>query len=288
MKKILLMLFILGCTATSKAQRQRINFEGQKREFIVYTPKNYDTNNNKFPVVFNFHGGGMSHLEQMFYTNMNKSADKNQFIVVYPLGINKDWNVGFEMSYQNGTNDIGFMKELLSFLKGKYKIDEKALYATGLSRGGFFCHRLATEMGDIFAAVASVGAPLPDSVKYYNHSKNLISVMQVHGTSDEVVKYEGKKQAYDSALGTFNYWKNQNGITADIQEQVITYGQNDTDITFTEVKNTKATIKLITIKNGGHVWPGTDPFNIGYPLGYTHQKLDVNEEIWRFFKAHRK
>lgn len=288
MKKILLILLILGCITTSKAQRQRINFEGQKREFIAYTPKGYDTSNKKFPVVFNFHGGGMSHLEQMFYTEMNKSADKNQFIVVYPLGINKDWNVGFEMSYQKGSNDIGFVKELLSFLKGKYRIDENAIFATGLSRGGFFCHRVASEMGDVFAAVASVGAPLPDSVKYFNRSKHQISIMQVHGTADEVVKYEGKKDAYASALNTFNYWKTQNNITTDAKEQVVKYGANDTDITFTEAKNTKAAVKLVTIKNGGHVWPGADAFNIGYPLGYTHQKLDVNETIWRFFNEHRK
>jgi len=288
MKKILLMLLVIGCLTTSKAQRQRINFEGQKRDIIVYTPKNYTNSNKKFPIVFNFHGGGMSHLEQMFYTKMNKSADKNQFIVIYPLGINKDWNVGFEMSYQNGSNDIGFIKEILTFIKGKYKIDEKAVYATGLSRGGFLCHRIAAEMPDVFAAVASVGAPVPDSVKFYNQSIHKISVLQVHGTADEVVKYEGKKDAYASALNTFEYWKAQNGITANTKTEVIKYGPNDSDVTFTEVKNNEAVVKLITIKNGGHTWPGTDPFNIGYPLGYTHQKLDINETIWRFFKEHRK
>lgn len=288
MKRILLVLLVFGCVTISKAQRQRINFEGQKRDFIVYTPKNSTGTNKIFPVVFNFHGGGMSHLEQMFYTNMNKSADKNQFIVIYPLGINKDWNVGFEMSYQKGNNDIGFIKEMLIFIKGKYKIDEKALYATGLSRGGFLCHRIAAEMADVFAAVASVGAPLPDSVKFYNQSKHKISVLQVHGTADEVVKYEGKKDAYATALNTFDYWKAQNGITTNAKTEVIKYGQNDTDVTFTEVKGNGVAVKLITIKNGGHTWSGTDPFNIGYPLGYTHQKLDINETIWRFFSEHRK
>lgn len=288
MKKILLVLLIIGCLTTSKAQRQRINFEGQKRDFIIYTPKNYSSSNKNFPVVFNFHGGGMSNLEQMFYTKMNKSADKNQFMVIYPLGINKDWNVGFEMSYQKGSNDIGFIKEMLTFLKGKYKIDEKALYATGLSRGGFLCHRIAAEMGDTFAAVASVGAPLPDSVQFYNQSKHKIAVLQVHGTADEVVKYDGKNDAYASALKTFDYWKAQNGITSGVKTKEIKYGSNDSKVVFSEVKNNETAVKLITIKNGGHTWPGTDPFNIGYPLGYTHQKLDINEEIWRFFSEHRK
>jgi hypothetical protein len=38
--------------------------------------------------------------------------------------------------------------------------------------------------------------------------------MIVHGTSDEVVKYEGKKEAYLSALETYKYWKSQNDLSS--------------------------------------------------------------------------
>lgn len=288
MRSILLMLLMTGFLATTKAQRQRLKFEGQNREYIVYVPQQNNTTNKNLPVVFNFHGSGMTHVEHMFYTNMNTTADKHQFIVVYPLGINKDWNVGFEMSYQKGTNDIGFVKELITVLKSKHKIDEKAIYATGLSRGGFFCQRIAAEMGDVFAAVASVGAPLPDSVKYYNQSKHKISVMQIHGTADEVVKYDGKDKGYASALNTFNYWKEKNNITANTTEKTVKYNDKNTDITFMEAKNKDAAVRLLSIKNGGHTWPGASPFNIGLPLGYTHQKLDANQAIWQFFSEHRK
>jgi polyhydroxybutyrate depolymerase len=288
-KTILLALIIIGCLTTSKGQRTRINVEGVKREFIVYTPKGYNSPTaKKFPVVFNFHGGGMSHLEQMFYTEMNKCADKNQFIVVYPLGINKDWNVGFEMSYKNGTDDIGFTSAIITHLKEKFKIDEKALYATGLSRGGFFSHRIAAEMSNVFAAVASVGAPLPDSVKYYNQSAAKIAVLQIHGTADEIVKYKGKENAYASAKACFQYWKTQNGITTDIKEKIFRYGNKNTDVVVVEAKEHGVTVKLISIQKGGHTWPGANPFNIGYPLGYTHKKLNANEVIWDFFKEHKK
>lgn len=288
MRSILLMLLMTGFLATTKAQRQRLKFEGQNREYIAYVPQQNNTINKNLPVVFNFHGSGMTHVEHMFYTNMNTTADKHQFIVVYPLGINKDWNVGFEMSYQKGTNDIGFVKEVITVLKSKHKIDEKAIYATGLSRGGFFCQRIAAEMGDVFAAVASVGAPLPDSVKYYNQSKHKISVMQIHGTADEVVKYDGKDKGYASALNTFNYWKEKNNITANTTEKTVKYNDKNTDITFMEAKNKDAAVRLLSIKNGGHTWPGASPFNIGLPLGYTHQKLDANQAIWQFFSEHRK
>ncbi|MES2652874.1 MAG: PHB depolymerase family esterase [Bacteroidota bacterium] len=289
MKKIILLaIIILGCLTTSRGQRTRITFEGLKREFIVYTPKNYSSNNKKFPVVFNFHGGGMSHLEQMFYTEMNTCANKNQFIVVYPLGINKDWNVGFEMSYKNGTNDIGFTKAIITHLKEKFKVDEKAFYATGLSRGGFFTHRIAAEMGANFAAIANVGAPIPDSVKHYNKSTVKIAVLQIHGVADEVVNYEGKENAYASAINSFQYWKTQNGITTNLKEKTLQYGAKNTNVIVVEASGNGVAVKLLSIQNGGHTWPGANPFNIGYPLGYTHQKLDVNEVMWDFFKEHRK
>ena len=287
-RTILLAILIIGCLTTGRGQRIRISFEGVKREFIVYTPKDYDSSNKKFPVVFNFHGGGMSHLEQMFYTEMNTCADKNQFIVVYPLGINKDWNVGFEMSYKNGTNDIGFTAAIITHLKDKFKIDETALYASGLSRGGFFSHRIAVEMGNVFAAIASIGAPIPDSVRYYNKSTAKIAVLQIHGTADEVVKYDGKENAYASAMNSFLYWKTQNQINTKLKEKTHKYGSKNSNVTMIEAKDHGISVKLISIENGGHTWPGAHPFNIGYPLGYTHQKLNVNEVMWDFFKAHKK
>src|SRR5688500_9154758 len=143
---------------------------------------------------------------------MNKAAETYQFIVVYPQGIKHDWNVGFEMSYQQGSDDIGFVKALMSHLTKTYRIDSTMVYAAGLSRGGFFCHRLAAELPEMFAAVASVGAPIPDSVVFFHKKKLPVSVMMVHGTEDRIVEYEGKKGAYYSNRQTFDYWRKHNGL----------------------------------------------------------------------------
>lgn len=59
----------------------------------------------------------MTATEQMFHSRMNQTTHKHGFIIVYPSGINADWNVGFEMSYKNGTNDIGFIQALTDTLK---------------------------------------------------------------------------------------------------------------------------------------------------------------------------
>ena len=185
---ILLLPFIFGVTF---AQTKSLQYKDVKRKYIIYTPKNFDVNKS-YPIVFNFHGGGMTAAEQMLYTKMNHTADKHGFIVVYPKGIKEDWNVGFEMSYKDGTDDIGFVDALLTQIEKDFKIDSKKVFATGLSRGGFFCHRIAAELPHRFSAIATIGATLPDSVAIHNPNKKEVGVLMVHGKADKVVNFDGK------------------------------------------------------------------------------------------------
>jgi polyhydroxybutyrate depolymerase len=161
--KTLISLIFLACVAfPALAQVKSLAHQEEKRRYIVYTPASYDSQPQKvFPVVFNFHGGGMSMAEQMLYTQMNRAAERHQFIVVYPLGLKQDWNVGFGMSYLEGSDDIGFTEALLTKLKQDYRVDSERVYATGLSRGGFFALRVAADLPHLFAAVASWAARCP-------------------------------------------------------------------------------------------------------------------------------
>ena len=206
--KILIGLLVLACASQAAvAQVKSLPYKEEKRRYLVYTPPSYDTAPRKaFPVVFNFHGGGMTMAEQMLYTQMNRAADRHQFIVVYPAGIKQDWNVGFGMSYLDGTDDIGFTEALLHKLKQDYRVDGERVYATGLSRGGFFALRLAAELPHLFAAVASVGAPMPEPVLKHHTKPGKVGVLLLHGTADQVVAYGGKPTGYLSAEESFNYW----------------------------------------------------------------------------------
>ncbi|MBX2901672.1 MAG: hypothetical protein KF775_18630 [Cyclobacteriaceae bacterium] len=289
-KNIIVSLFlVLLIAASAGAQVKTLVYKGEKRKYIVYTPEAYTKDTLAFfPVVFNFHGGGMTMAEQMLYTQMNKTADKHGFIVVYPKGIKEDWNVGFGMAYKSGTDDIGFIDSLLSNLKYNYRIDSKKVFATGLSRGGFFCHRIAAELSDKFTAIATVGALLPDSVAHYHQKKSEIGVMTVHGTDDQIVNYKGKENAYYSAQATFEYWKKVNGTETAESKKIIDKKKRDgTAVEIIESRIGKKTVSLITIVNGGHNWPGADEFNVGLPLGKTSSEIELNEYMWFFFKTQK-
>src|SRR5688572_21090183 len=228
MKQILVLIFSVALTSQLYAQAKQFNHAGERRRYTVYLPESYHKHSSKtFPVVYNFHGGGMTMTEQMFYSRMNEAADKYNFIVVYPQGVKQDWNVGFDMSYTKGIDDVGFINALHSRLKKELRMDSIRVYATGLSRGGFFCHRLAVELPEIFSAIASVGGPLPDSVAFFHKKKLPVSMMMIHGTADSIVKYDGKKDAYASAKKTFDYWKVHNGIQSAGNKEYIDRNRKD-------------------------------------------------------------
>ena len=289
--KLLISLVLLTCVAVpASAQVQSLLHKEEKRRYIVYTPPSYATQPEKaFPVVMNFHGGGMSMAEQMLYTQMNRNADRNGYIVVYPAGIKQDWNVGFETSYLAGTDDIGFTQSLLAKLKRDYRIDSERVYATGLSRGGFFTLRIAAELPHLFAAIASVGAPMPEPVAQHHTKPSKIGVMLIHGTADQVVDYKGKPGGYYSAEQSFDYWLKQNGApTAAPTRRLLNADPSDgTEVTILEQGNGAQSTSLITITGAGHTWPGADPFDVGLPIGKTTREIDANEAIWQFFTKHR-
>ena len=270
----------------SYGQRQRIKIGNETRPFTLYVPKTIDVS-KPIPLVLNLHGSGMSNTEQMFYSEMNKTAEKYGFAVLYPQGNNKDWNVGFEMDYDDGQDDVGYIKQVLQEVKNQISVDENAIFAIGLSRGGFFTYRLAAEMSDTFSGICAVGAPIPVEVMKRNNSKAKMAVLIVHGTDDEIVSYEGKESAYASTDETVDYWleRNNNHKLPSIEKIDLT--EDGTSVTIKRFSK-NPNVMLITIENGGHTWPGSDPFNIGFPLGKTTQDICINEIMWKFFDANRR
>ena len=290
--KIIVSLLLLLATCfpvLAQAQVQTLQHKDLKRRYIVYTPPAYHSAlQQAFPVVFNFHGGGMSMAEQMLYTQMNRAADRHGFIVVYPQGIKQDWNVGFGMDYLAGTDDVGFVQAMLDTLKQDYRIDSRRVYASGLSRGGFFALRLAAELPQQFAAVASVGATMPEPVVAHHGKPEKVGMLLIHGTADQVVLYEGKAGGYLSAQETLRYWAKVNGITSAMSPPRLLPAAtgDDLKVSMLEQANGQQSVGLVTIDGGGHTWPGADTFNIGLPIGKTSRSIDANEVMWEFFGRH--
>lgn len=285
MKTLFTCIICIFMSTFSYGQTQGIKVDGEMRQFTMYIPKTINKEKST-ALVLNFHGSGMSALEHMFYTEMNATADKHNFIVVYPQGKKKDWNVGFGMDYDKGPKDVEFIRQLLEKIKKHYNVDTNKIFAVGLSRGGFFTYRLAIEMPKVFAAIASVGAPIPNEVKKRHTSKEKIAVLLAHGDADVIVKYNGKKNAYNSAEETITYWNNHNKNNSSFVRKINTK-EDETAVNITTYSGDKDVV-LVKVENGGHTWPGANDFNFGFPLGKTSHDIFFNEMMWRFFETNKK
>ena len=259
------------------SQTRVVKINDTLRQFTVYQSTKIN-DEEKVPLLLNFHGSGMTAIEHMLYTQTNKLAEDKGFIVAYPQGINNDWNVGFEQDYDNGTKDVEFISVLIEKLIKNYPIDSTKIYATGLSRGGFFVQRLVAELPHKIRGFASVGAPMPTEVQKRIQSQEMVKAMYVHGTKDEIVSRDGKGDAYLSVEQCILYWKIRNKANIKPEIEIIDKSEDDTSVKIVDHN----TVIEIQIENGGHTWPGADPFNVGFPLGKTTQDIEFNMILYNF------
>ncbi|MDK6077594.1 hypothetical protein [Massilia varians] len=117
-----------------------------------------------------------------------------------------------------------------------------------------------------------------------------VGVMLIHGTADEVVAYDGKASGYLSAVDSHRYWIRRNGLEG-AAEQLRSFNgdaSDGTEVGYLEQGSADVRVALVTVKDGGHTWPGADAFNVGLPIGKTTRDVDANELIWQFFVKHRR
>ncbi len=289
--RILFALFCLSLAGTLFAQSTvsgTIQSGGLTREYQLYIPAVYN-GNTAVPVVFNLHGYTSNNLAQAFYGDFRPIADTANFLVVHPNGTldgqgNRFWNTFLGNS---NVDDVGFISNLLDTLQANYNIDANRVYSTGMSNGGFMSYSLACELNDRITAIASVTGTMIQSKLNACNPERPVPVMQIHGTADNTVPYNG------SAINTFV------GIPALVNAWVDFNQCNPTPI-ITQVPNTNmadgctaerqlftggdqgSTVELYKINGGGHTWPGAS-FNIGV----TNQDFSASQEIWRFFSQYR-
>lgn len=186
-----------------------LTFEGDTRAYRIFIPKNYNAS-RPVPLVLNLHGYGSNAFEQEVYSNLRSVADTAGFIIVHPNGLidalgRRYWNT-FDAPGQSA-NDLGFLNRLLDTMQANFNIDRNRIYSTGMSNGGFMSYDLACRMSNRIAAIASVtGSMLSTRITSCNPGRP-VPVMQIHGTDDQTVPYNGSTLSRFSPIETVvNFW----------------------------------------------------------------------------------
>lgn len=282
LKCFICIMFVLSARVYS--QQGSFMYGGVLRDYILHVPAMYN-GSVAVPLVINLHGYTSNAAEQQLYTQFDVLADTANFIVVYPNGINNQWNSGWNYPYNSGTDDVGFLSALIDTLSAHYNIDSTHIHATGMSNGGFMSFRLACELSHRIASIASVTGLMSLGQVLNCNPARRVPVMFIHGTADATVLYNGSTY-YISADSTFGYWKQKNNCTGtpvqynfpDISTSDLSTAEKYT----LDACSDSAEVVFIKVINGSHTWPGAYPL----PNLVTNQDFKASTEIWNFFRNH--
>ncbi len=277
------LIALLLCFANGLAAQTimgSIQHNGIQRDYRLHLPPNLLPGSHP-PLVFNLHGFTSNAMQQETYSDMNAVADTAGFIVCYPNGVGNAWNIG--VAGGSTADDLGFIATLIDSFHVQYGIDRERVYSCGMSNGGFFSYRLACEMSDRIAAIASVTGSMTNQLLNNCTPARPMPVLEIHGTADQLVAYNGA-MGNAGIPAVIAAWAAKNGCTGQVltgsYPDVVGSDQTTANFEIHTGCEEDVEVKLITIQNGGHTWPGAFPTVI---FGATCQDFEASVEIWNFF-----
>jgi polyhydroxybutyrate depolymerase len=259
---------------------------GITRNYIVYIPPTYQPGNS-WPLVFVLHGFTQSSSTIMNVSGFNAIADTGNFIVAYPNGVGNAWNTNSGMTGGSTADDIGFIGALTDTLHTLYNIDLNRVYSCGFSAGGYMSHRLACESARCYAAIASVSGTMSNAAYAACAPSRPTPVMQIHGTSDFIVSYNGGVAAGKSVDDVIALWTGSNTCSTPPAVQLLpdinTQDNSTVEKSVYAPCSSGTRVELYKVIGGGHQWPGTNSLLGG--LGAINRDISASAEIWNFFSG---
>ena len=258
--------------------------------YLLHLPGSLDKK-KPVPLLLVFHGGGGHAFNMPKFTGFDELADRKGFIVAYPESFNTHWSDGRGLS---PADDTGFIRALIAELQRTYPVDAKRVYATGISNGGFFSNRLACDLADKIAAIASVAATMPEPLVPACHPARPVSVMYMHGTKDPLVPIDGGPVARTngtciSLTDAAGFWRNADH-TADkpLEEDLPNRADDGTSVHRETWKGGSQGTEVVvyTITGGGRTWPGGTQYLPALIVGEVTHQMDATPVIWEFLSRH--
>jgi polyhydroxybutyrate depolymerase len=184
------------------------------RPYRSRVPRDYDPA-RPTPLIVLLHGYGASGTVQDLYFGLGRLADARGFLYAYPDGTvdatgKRFWNASTACCDfgQTGVDDVAYLTAVLDDMSARYHVDPQRIFVVGHSNGGFMAHRLACDLSPRIAAIVSLaGAGETEPARCRPSSP--VSVLQVHGDADDVVRYEGgifDRASYPGAVETVARW----------------------------------------------------------------------------------
>ncbi len=306
--KMLVVINLISFPALSGSdKRTSIIHDNLKRTFHIHIPQSFNKS-TPCPLVIALHGRGGNGKSMILLTHkgFNKLADQDGFIVVYPDGIELNWNDGRmdeeanDRAHRENIDDVGFISALIDFMIKDYNTDTKRVYITGISNGAIMSYRLACELSQKITAIAPVDGNIPNMLAGKCSPLRPVSVLTINNTNDPLVPFEGgeiqgkiKRVKLGKVLSvneSVGFWVKQNNCskTPVVTKEPDRDPDDGTRVTREQYidGNDGTEVILYSVDGGGHTWPGGVQYLPEWIIGKTSRDIDANVVIWDFFKRH--
>ena len=294
-------------SSSGKDEKSSLMHDNMERTFHIHFPQSY-IKSLRLPLVIAMHGRGGEGESMILVTRrgFNQLADRDGFIVVYPDGIEKNWNDGRmdeeadDRAHKENIDDVGFISALIDKMIKDYNVNPKRIYVTGISNGAIMSYRLACELSSKITAIAPVDGNIPYLLLHECSPSRAVSVLAINNVDDPLVPFEGgeiwghfhrvKLGRVLSVNESISFWvrKDKCSATPFIEQEPDRDPSDGTRVLRKEFAKgiDKTEVILYKIDGGGHTWPGGLQYLPAWLIGKTSRDIDANEVIWNFFKRH--
>lgn len=254
--------------------------DGDTRSYVGLVPQ---TLSPGAPLLVMLHPLFTTDVEMANLARVSRLAAADGVVVALPQGENDTWND--DPTSTSGPDDVGFIASVISLFISQYQADPARVYVMGFSQGGFMTERLACSLSSQLAGAAAVGALLKNTLAANCQPEKQIPLALVNGTADPINRYEGiPGLGEQSAPLTAAFWSQTEGCSPlDFTNLLLpVLVQDDTSVDQWDYSGCPQNIRvrLYTINNGGHTWPGAQ--YLTPDLGITTQNLDATTALWQY------
>ena len=235
-------------------------------------------------VILGLHGGGGNPDQFARSSGLSNAALRLGYTVIYPAGTGRipTWNVGYccGQAQRNQVDDIAFIDRVIADAGGRFDLDVRHVYLTGMSNGSMMSERYAAYRPLQVAAVVGVAGTMDIAS---DRLRGPVPLLAIHGTADQNVPYNGGSGPRTRGTSIFSAVEDVvhafvAASARSLQGRAVRSGV----VTRTDYSTQRGVpwVSLIKIEGGGHVWPG------GRRTFREPRSIDATQEALRFFAQH--
>jgi polyhydroxybutyrate depolymerase len=208
-------VLVLGCRAAESGEA--FTLSGSERSYRVLAPRDSPPS----AVLFALHAFSAEPPKFGRSFSLREIAEERNWLLVVPEGQRNSlgqpfWNASGACcdAEHAQPDDVAYLRAVLADVKRRHSVESKPVYAFGVSNGGFMAHRWACTPGSELTGFVSISGAGPGPLDAPCTPTTSIRVLQIHGSHDPIIRYDGgvlNGASYPGARATLEPWLSTNG-----------------------------------------------------------------------------